>query len=98
MLELISINPNILKENVKIGSIYDSPQCIWNGGRIVTTTWDQERLLEVRDYMIYKNIPVRFTFTNCLLEEKHTYDTYGNLLLKIFNTGNNEIICNSEVL
>jgi hypothetical protein len=48
--------------------------------------------------MIKFNIPVRFTFTNCLLEEQHLNDTYCNMILEVFNTGQNEIICNKEVL
>lgn len=44
------------------------------------------------------NIPIRFTFTNCLLQQEHCNDTYGNLILDIFNNSNNEIICNSPVL
>lgn len=92
-------SPHMFKSNFKIGSIYGCPNMIWNGGRLML--WPQPtktRLLEIKDYMNDKKIPVRLTFTNCLLEEKHTYDTYGNMLLEIFNTGNNEIICNKEVL
>ena len=86
------------KNNVEIGCVYDSPMCVWNGGRLSTVHYGKEELEEIRDF--YKNIdiPVRFTFTNCLLENKHIGDVYGNLLLEIFNTGRNEIICNSQVL
>ena len=97
-LQLINENPDRLKDNVKIGSIFGSPQCIWNGGRLMTSFIEKGELESIRDYMKIYNIPARFTFTNCLLEEKHIYDTTGNLLLEIFNTGNNEIICNTEVL
>ena len=45
-----------------------------------------------------KNIPLRFTFTNCLLEEKHLLDTYCNLIMESANNGMNEIIINSELL
>ena len=99
LLDLVTMRPGVLKDNVEIGSIFDSPQCIWNGGRLIASgVWDQDKLIYVRDYMKNKNIPIRFTFTNCLLEEKHVYDTYGNMLLEVFNTGTNEIICNTEVL
>ena len=92
-------NPETFKDNVVIGSVYDSPTCVWNGGRLVLQNQPGESDLRMlKDMMESVGVPVRFTFTNCLLEEKHTYDTYGNLLLEIFNNGNNEVICNSEVL
>ena len=98
LLQSIGENPEILKDNVKIGSIYGSPQCIWNGGRLVSDFVMKERLEEICDFMNIVGIPARFTFTNCLLEEKHTLDAVGNTILEVFNTGYNEVICNSPAL
>lgn len=99
LLQMIEDNPDILKGNAKIGSIYGCPPCIWNGGRLVRGDMlTREQLGEVKGLMEHYNMPVRFTFTNCVLEEKHVHDTYGNILLEIFNNGNNEIICNKPVL
>ena len=90
---------DMFKDNVKIGSIYGSPTVIWNGGRVIMNCLYSKAQLEmIRNFTEHYNIPARFTFTNCLLEEKHLHDTYGNLVLDIFNTGKNEIICNSELL
>ena len=92
-------NPEYFKDNIKIGSVYGCPNCIWNGGRLMLSQpLSRTQLIELKDYMYRHNTPVRFTFTNCLLEEKHTYDTYCNMLLEIFDTGTNEIICNKQVL
>lgn len=92
-------NPGCFKDNVKIGSIYGCPPAIWNGGRLMTgAPHSKSSLITIRDTLKKYNIPARFTFTNCLLEEKHLYDTYCNLLLEIFNTGSNEIICNQDIL
>jgi collagenase-like PrtC family protease len=41
---------------------------------------------------------LRFTFSNSLLEEKHIYDTYCNLIMEEADTGNNEVIVNSPIL
>lgn len=99
LLSIIEDNPDALKDNTKIGSIYGCPPCIWNGGRLVRgDILTREQLGEIKCLMERYNVPVRFTFTNCVLEEKHTLDTYGNILLDVFNNGNNEIICNTAVL
>ena len=97
-LKLYQENKIFFKDNVKIGAIYDSPFCIWNGGRFSQRIMMQQELNEVKEMMETYNIPVRFTFTNTLIEEKHLNDVYGNMLLEIFNNGNNEIICNKDVL
>ncbi len=98
LLTLILNNPDILKDNAQIGSIYGSPQCIWNGGRVILTSLQKTDLTNICSFMETMNIPVRFTFTNCLLEPYHIMDAYGNLLLQIFNNGKNEVICNSTLL
>lgn len=43
-------------------------------------------------------IPVRFTWTNVLLEEQHTYDTYCNMIMKVGNNGMNQVLVNRPVL
>lgn len=92
-------HPETFKDNVVIGSVYGSPAAIWNGGRLMLHSHPGRSDLEkLRNMMENFNIPLRFTFTNCLLEEKHLYDTYCNLLLDVFNTGKHEIICNSKIL
>ena len=98
LLSLLKQRPEIMRKNIIIKSVYGSPNCIWNGGRIIHGYSTKELLEEIRDFMAAMEIPVRFTFTNPLIEEKHLYDTYGNLILEIFNTGKNEILCNSEIL
>ena len=96
---LYNNKPEVFRDNMKIGSMYGSPgQAIWNGGRFMRSFYTKREMELARDFMAENNIPVRFTFTNCMLEEKHLYDTYCNLALEVFNTGKNEIICNSPIL
>ena len=99
-MELLEQDDSVLKTNAKFGSIYGSPTCIWNGGRntVGMAQFTRKQLENVKEFMEYHRIPTRFTFTNCLLTEEHTKDTYCNLVADIFCTGNNEIICNSPVL
>lgn len=86
-------------DNMEIGSIYGAPgSCIWNGGRMVFALTSKKQLQLIKDGMAAIGIPVRFTFTNCLLEDKHVYDTYCNMVTTMFSDGNNEILCNSPIL
>jgi len=99
-MEMLEADGSVLKDNVKFGSIYGAPNCIWNGGRnnVMIPAPNKVQLESIREFMEYHQIPVRLTFTNCLLEEQHTLDTYCNLVADIFCTGHNEIICNSPAL
>lgn len=99
-LEEIFNNKYILKDNAKIGSIYGSPAGIWNGGRVVQSTErvDIEALQSIKNAMEFYQIPIRFTWSNCLIDETHLSDEYCNLLLELFDNGNNEIIINSSIL
>ena len=99
ILELYETERNLFKDNVKIGSFYGSPNgAIWNGGRMLFGNIIKKQLEEVRDWLYSYNIPFRFTFTNCLIEEKHLNDTYCNNILDIFNNGKNEVLCNTKIL
>lgn len=99
-LSLLDQYPEAKKENAKIGSLFDAPaSTLWNGGRLLCgSRYNEEDLKFIKDFVNNHNIPIRFTFTNCLLEEKHLKDEYCNLLLNIFSTGENEITINSDLL
>lgn len=100
LVTLYKTSNYVFYNNAKIGSLYGSPECIWNGGRVVKggnpiTIKDAEKY---RDQINNSGIPIRFTFTNCLIEDRHIYDDYGNFLLKIFANKKNQILCNKSVL
>ena len=85
--------------NFKIGAIYGSfPGAIWNGGRFVPGLTSMENIKATIDIFNSYDVPIRFTFTNCLLEQEHVYDTYCNMIMKIANNGMNEVLVNSPVL
>ena len=76
-------NRDLFYDDVKITSCYDSFPCIWNGGRIKFGDFSDD---EVRNTVLLYNsrgISLRYTFTNCLLEEKHLDDKNGNTILDI---------------
>ena len=97
--DLMKEFPNSFNEGYKIGSVYGSfPGAIWNGGRTVlgfSSKNDIERTL--KEYNSRK-IPVRFTWTNPLIEEKHCYDTLCNLIMRLADNGQNQVLVNSAVL
>lgn len=99
LLNLMNDYPSRFREGYKIGSVYGTfPGAIWNGGRAVygtTSKADIEKLIKAYNS---RNIPVRFTWTNSLLEEKHVYDTYCNLIMEIANNGMNQVLANRPCL
>lgn len=100
ILHYFDQNPYMIKNNAYIHSVYGSPFCVWNGGRIAIPNfyYSKSQLEEIRDYYNNQNIAIRFTFSNSELSEKHIFDDYGNLILKIFSNGKNEMICYSTLL
>lgn len=92
--------PKAFRDNMKIGSVYGTfPGAIWNGGRNILDGFSSKNEIDkiIRSYNAFQ-IPVRFTWTNVLLEEKHTYDTYCNLIMELGNNGHNQVLVNSPVL
>lgn len=91
--------PEKFRDGYKIGSVYGTiPGAIWNGGRAVfgtTMKADVEKIVETYNA---KGIPVRFTWTNSLLEEKHVYDTYCNMIMQVADNGMNQVLVNRPVL
>lgn len=91
--------PEKFREGYRVGSVYGTfPGAIWNGGRAVfgiTCKKDMQRIVDTFNRF---GVPVRFTWTNPLLEEKHVYDTYCNLIMSVADNGKNEVLVNSSVL
>lgn len=91
--------PESFRDGYRIGSVYGTfPGAIWNGGRTVfgiTSKGDMQKIISAYNS---KGVPVRFTWTNSLLEEKHLSDTYCNLIMKMADNGMNQILVNREVL
>lgn len=92
--------PDKFRDGYKVGSVYGSfPGAIWNGGRNILQGFSYKNEVEriIRSYNDFK-IPVRFTWTNVLLEEKHMSDTYCNMVMRAGNNGMNQVLVNSPIL
>ena len=99
LLNMMKDYPSKFREGYKIGSVYGTfPGAIWNGGRAVFGTaykGDIDRIIKIYNC---RGVPVRFTWTNTLLEEKHNFDTYCNLVMKLADNGKNQVLVNAPTL
>ncbi len=92
--------PEAFFENIRIGAVYGSfPGAIWNGGRTLLGRCDEQQMEYVLDCFAQRHIPVRFTYTNCLLTPEHLEDAFCNRTLELAaKHPGNEILVNSPLL
>ena len=99
VISLMKEYPNCFREGYKIGSVYGTfPGAIWNGGRVVMGIAGKKEIEGTLRLYNSKGVPVRFTWTNSVLEEKHVYDTYCNLIMRLADNGMNQALVNVPVL
>lgn len=99
LFNLMEKHPESFYEGYKIASVYGTfPNAIWNGGRSVFGLSGKSDIEKILTFYNSKNIPVRFTWTNTLLEEKHFQDTYCNLIMQMANNGMNQVLANVPAL
>ena len=99
LLSLMNEHPEMINSDVVIDSIYGSfPNAIWNGGRVCIGVNDAKNAEDTIRYFNDRCIPVRYTFTNHLLNEKQIWDTWCNTLMRKADNGKNEVTVNSDVL
>ena len=91
--------PDKFRDGYKIGSVYGTiPGAIWNGGRTVLGSTTKPEIEKIVETYNSRGIPVRFTWTNSLIEEKHVWDTYCNMIMKVADNGMNQVLVNRPVL
>lgn len=99
ILNMMKDYPDAFRRGYRIGSVYGTfPGAIWNGGRTIMGILDQAAIKSVLEQYNSRGVPVRFTWTNSVLEEKHVYDTYCNLIMRLADNGLNQVLVNSSVL
>lgn len=99
LMNMMKDYPDKFRDGYKIGSVYGTfPGAIWNGGRAVFGLAGKNDIDSTLKMYNQRNVPVRFTWTNCLLEDKHVYDTYCNLIMKMADNGLNQVLVNTPVL
>lgn len=91
--------PDKFRDGYLVGSVYGTfPGAIWNGGRHVHGISSKKEMEQIIATFNRFDVPVRFTWTNSLIEEKHLNDTYCNLIMDIANNGKNQVLVNSKPL
>lgn len=99
IINLMKEHPEKFHDGYRVGSVYGTfPGAIWNGGRHVhgiSAKRDMEQIIGTYNRF---GVPVRFTWTNSLLEEKHVNDTYCNLIMDLANNGKNQVLVNAKPL
>lgn len=100
-ISLLEEHPEYFREGVEIGSCFGVfPTALWNGGRL-TPAYDQcdaNFVKHVIKSLNDKGVPVRYTFTNPLLNEHDCEDPYCNFLMDEANNGMNEVMVFSPIL
>ena len=99
VIALMKEYPNCFRDGYRIGSVYGTfPGAIWNGGRVVMGIAGKRDIEATLKLYNSKGVPVRFTWTNSVLEEKHVYDTYCNLIMRMADNGMNQVLVNVPAL
>ena len=97
--EFLKECPDYFREGVEIASVYGTfPPAIWNGGRFQYGQCDKGFIKQVIKEFNNRGIPLRFTFTNPVLEKKPVHDEYCNMIMHLADNGLNEVIVASPVL
>lgn len=99
LADFIEHIPQWFYDDFDIAAAYGSfPNCIWNGGRTSFGFVDADAMDKIVEELNKRNIAVRHTFTNPLIEEKHLNDIFANVCLKAADNGKNEVLVNTKVI
>lgn len=92
-------HPEYFRDGIKIASVFGCfSGSIWNGGRNVPGNYNPELNKKILEEFNGRGIPLRFTFTNPAIEEKHLGDKWCNEIMKTADNGLNEVIVMSPIL
>jgi hypothetical protein len=98
-VDLQKKHPEVFREGAVIKAIYGAfPPAIWNGGRCVIGYTSVENVQKTVKLINEAGVSLRYTYTNCLLDESHLNDNFCNLTMRVADNGMNEVIINSEIL
>lgn len=99
-VSMMETHPEFFREGVEIGSFFGTfPYSLWNGGRLIgDDQCDSGFVKAVVKNVNAKGIPIRYTFTNPLLEEEDIHDPFCNFCMQVGDNGMNEVMIMSPIL
>ncbi len=99
-LSLLEQKPEYFREGIKIASFFgEFPMSLWNGGRPSNyDQCDEAFVNNVIKNINAKGIPVRYTYTNMMVNEEDLNDPWCNFCMKAADNGMNEVIIFSPLL
>lgn len=98
-IDAIKERPELFYDNIKIASSYGCfPPAAWNGGRAAVGAVRRDFINFIIKEYNSRGVPIRYTFTNPLVTEKHLSDPFCNMITEAAANGLNEIIVNVPVL
>lgn len=99
-VSMLKTFPEYFREGVEIASFFgEFPQSLWNGGRInLHDQCDANFIRAAVKNINDAGVPVRFTYTNPLLNEHDLEDPYCNFCLQVADNGMNEVMVFSPIL
>jgi len=99
LIDYMNTHRDFFRDGIKIASVFGCfPGSLWNGGRNVHGPFNPAMTKKILEEYNKRGIPLRFTFTNPLIEEKHLSDEPCNEIMKMADNGLNEVIVMSPVL
>lgn len=91
--------PEHFREGVAVGSVFGCPPgAKWNGGRVSFGHVEDERYEYYLRVMEELKVPVRYTWTNTMLENADLADEYCNWVTQISENGFNQILVNNDLI
>ena len=93
--------PEVYLPHTEIASVFGNfPNSIWNGGGVAFgRSYDKNEIKSIIQYYNFElGLPLRFTFTNPLIDDRHTGDFFCNMIAECGHNGRNEILTSSPTL
>ena len=99
LIDYMKEHPEYFREGIKIASVFGCfDGSLWNGGRAVGGVFDPEMTKKILHEYNSRGIPLRFTFTNPHITEKHLDNKACNEIMKMADNGMNQVIVMSPLL
>lgn len=99
LIDYMKEKPEYFRDGVRIASVFGAfPGSMWNGGRNVPGNYNAAFNQKVMEEFNKRGVPLRFTFTNPMITEKHLSDKNCNEILKMAENGLNEVIVMSPMV